>query len=255
MSTRRLPLRLGVASLVGQAVDLLLPWRCAGCGRAGSPLCDSCAQRVEPMPASCCPRCGNGLDPPRLCPVCHALGDDPLSFARSAAVHSGVMRVAIHRLKYEGETALAPLLARYLVAALAAPEWREWRAAAIVATPVPLHPRRETERGYNQAALLAQGLCRATGLPFAPHLLERERETRPQVGLNAADRRRNVHASFLASPAAAGLSLLLVDDVFTTGATLRDCARAAREAGAVAVCALTLARPKLAPHSSEPMDL
>lgn len=242
----RLPsaLRHSSANLAGAAADLLFPWRCAGCGRAGSPLCDACAQRVPPMPATGCPRCGNPLETTRLCAVCAGLLDDPLTLARSAALYEGVVRRAIHNFKYNREPALGPLLARYLVAALADPIWQPPLARGLLVAPVPLHARREAQRGYNQAALLAGALAAATGLPVQNDLLTRSRETRPQVGLNAHERRQNVQDSFVADAAAHGRHLLLIDDVFTTGATLRDCARAALAAGALSVSALTVARPR-----------
>jgi ComF family protein len=230
--------------------DLLFPWRCAGCGQAGSLFCDLCAQRVTPMPADGCTRCGNVIAHHGLCPVCAALANDPLSFARSAALHEEPLRGAIHRLKYERQPELAPLLARYLVAAWRLPDWETQRASITAVVPVPLHAGRQRVRGYNQAHLLAHEFCLATGLRIAPTWIARTRDTRPQVGLNAQERRQNVHVSFQATADVGGQTLLLVDDVFTTGATLRDCARAALDAGAAAVFALTLARPRLLPHDS-----
>ncbi len=249
----RLPstLHSSAQRLASATADLLFPWSCAGCGRAGSPLCDACAQSITPMSRDGCPRCGNALESPGLCAVCAALPVDPLTFARSAAAHEGVLRRAIHNLKYNHEPALAPLLARYMVAALADPAWQPHLARGLTVVPVPLHARRLAQRGYNQAELLARALAAAAVLPFAPELLARERDTRPQVGLNAHERRQNVQSSFVAHPAVAGVHLLLIDDVFTTGATLRDCARAALAAGAFTVCALTVARPLLVPHGDE----
>lgn len=231
--------------------DLLFPPRCVGCGRAGSLFCDSCAQAVAPIPQPCCPRCGQPQVTTALCQTCTGLVNDPVTMARAAAVYAPPLRPAIHALKYEQQPALAPLLGRYLVAAFAHPEWQAVRIDAVA--PVPLHAERLAARGYNQSALLAAHFCAATGLPMEKNWLERHRDTRPQVGLNLQERRQNVVGSFRAQPAVAGKRLLLIDDVYTTGATLRACATAARAAGATAVYALTVARPLLPPHAVDPL--
>jgi ComF family protein len=162
---------------------------------------------------------------------------------RAAALFEEPLRGAIHRLKYENSPELGEVLARYLVAAFARPEWRALPAPIDAVAPIPLHRQRLAERGYNQSALLAAGLARASGLPVFPEWLERHRETRAQVGLNAEERRLNVADAFRANPAVAGKRLLLVDDVFTTGATMAACAHAALAAGASAVYGLALAVP------------
>ncbi len=232
--------------------DLLFPPICAGCGHAGQHFCDRCAQAVVPIPQPCCPRCGQPQASPDKCAPCRALVDDPVVWARAAAIYAPPLRAAIHALKYESQPQLAPSLGRYLVAALGDPVWQPLALDAVV--PVPLHAERLAMRGYNQSELLAAHLCHATGLTLESGWLERRRDTRPQVGLTRAERQVNVHDSFAAHPAVAGKRLLLIDDVYTTGATLRACAQAARVAGATAVYALTLARPLLPPHAHSPLD-
>jgi ComF family protein len=165
--------------------------------------------------------------------------------ARAAALHEEPLRSAIHALKYEGVTELAPSLARYLVATLQSVEWAPIVAAVDTVIAVPLHMARRNQRGYNQSELLAEQLCNACGLPLETDWIERHRDTRPQVGLSASERRSNVADSFTGSPALAGKCILLVDDVYTTGATLWSCADAAKQAGAHTVYALTVARPRL----------
>lgn len=173
---------------------------------------------------------------------------------RAAAVHTGVMREAIHALKYDGVTALAAPLARYLTAAWHAPAWDAIRTRVDLVVPVPLHAQRLHERGYNQAALLAQSFCRRNALVFAPATLVRARATQSQVGLDAAARAANVADAFSAPARLDGAVILLVDDVYTTGATLGACARAARAAGAQAVVALTLALPSRTPLAAANED-
>lgn len=170
---------------------------------------------------------------------------------RAAAVHTGVMREAIHALKYNGVTALAAPLARYLTAAWQAPAWDAMRTRVDLVVPVPLHAERLQERGYNQAALLAQSFCRQNHLVFAPATLMRRRATQSQVGLDAAARAVNVAGAFSAPTRLDGAVVLLVDDVYTTGATLGACTRAALDAGAQTVVALTLALPSRKPVTPE----
>jgi len=225
-------------------VDLLFPPSCASCGRAGERICARCAQLVTPVPATICTRCGR-VQTMRVpsCVQCEGDADFPLDHVRAAALHTAPLREWIHLLKYEGRRDLAPAMARYLTATLAETEWTPIRARLDAVVPAPLHAARMRERGYNQAELLARGLCRQTGLPLRTDLLTREKLTHSQVGLNAAERKANVEGAFVATPACRGLHLLLIDDVYTTGATLRACAHALRDAGAAHIYALTLALP------------
>jgi len=151
----------------------------------------------------------------------------------------GSVRQAIHRLKYRRDLALADVLAAQLVALV---QSLDWPVEMVVA--VPLGKQRQRERGYNQAALLAFPLALGLGVPWARHALARVRETPSQVGLDAAARRRNVAGAFRAGPDSAlqGATVLLVDDVMTTGATLDAAAQALLNGGAAQVYAVTVAR-------------
>lgn len=148
------------------------------------------------------------------------------------------MREAIHRLKYDYVRDLAAPLAEMLSSF-----WQQTSLTADVVVPVPLHNRRLKERGYNQAELLALRFGRATGIPVAERALRRDRYTVSQTGLTARERRSNVDAAFsCAGTDIAGKRVLLIDDVCTTGATLEACSEAMKEARALSVWALTVAR-------------
>jgi ComF family protein len=229
---------LAGGELYRHLLDLVFPPRCIVCRCPGTWLCSGCVSGLPRIKGPVCRRCGVPTQKRDLCTRCrHA----PLRIEkiRSAFLHEGPVRVAIHRLKYRNARALAKPLGEYMAT------W--WRVrspeAGMVVVPVPLHPSRLRKRGYNQAALLAQEFGRQAGLPVREGLLSRVRHTASQMKLDAEARQRNVSEAF-SSPgnAAAGIRVLLVDDVCTTGATLEACADALRSAGALDVWALTLAR-------------
>jgi ComF family protein len=239
-----LKLRSSLAKVEPAAIallDLVFPPTCVACQQAGSPLCPRCAQLAEPVGDRICLCCGR-RQPEQIarCATCQGQ-EGPLNLVRAATIHSGVIRQAAHHLKYGGVTTLAPLLARYLVAAFLLHPWPAFYGRIDGVTPVPLHAQRLQERSYNQAELLAKAFCQQVHLPMQPQWLERQRLTRSQVGLHAHERNLNVADAFRAHPALYGKRILLIDDVYTTGATLTACAQAARAAGARAVYALTLA--------------
>lgn len=220
-------------------LDLLFPPRCAGCGQPGSWLCPACQAAVEWIAPPFCALCGEPVAPGARCP---RLGHHPtqLNGLRSAAWHAGPLRLAIHRLKYRGQRVLAAPLAAILAQA-----WRRDPPPVELLVPVPLHPRRVRERGFNQAALLVRELGRDLHLPVDERSLRRLRDTPPQVNLSAAERLVNVQGAFACSgPALEGRAVGLIDDLCTTGATLEACAQALRAAGARTVWAYTLARPR-----------
>lgn len=225
------------------ALDLLFPPTCIVCQRVGDLLCPMCAQAAKPVGDKICRQCGRP-QPASIdqCPVCQQQASPLLTVARAAAIHNGPVRSGIHHLKYGGAKDLAPTLARYLLAAFLLQPWASLTVDAVV--PVPLHPSRLRTRGYNQSELLAAAFCHQLQILHRPHWIERIRSTHSQVGLNAYERQRNVADAFRALPAVHGKHLLLIDDVYTTGATLRACAQAARDAGATSIYALTLAAPE-----------
>ena len=228
-----------VARLGQMLLDLLFPPRCVGCRQGGSWLCSGCLEQVERVAGPVCSRCGRPFRETGLCPACRR-GTSALGPARSPFFFEGIVQKAVHELKYRGRRVLAGPLGRLLAASLGD---LGWPAAAIV--PVPLHRQRERERGYNQSALLARSLAAQLGWPLCEGRLVRWRNTRPQVGLDGPARVENVHGAFRwDSPEPPPGQVLLLDDVYTTGATMEACAEALRQAGTVDVRGLTLARPR-----------
>jgi ComF family protein len=159
----------------------------------------------------------------------------------SLGPYEGPLRAAVHELKYHGRRRVAGRLAEAIVAEGGS---RAVLSAGAVLVPVPLHPRRRRERGFNQAELLAGEVARCLDLELAPAALVRRADTQTQTGLSAAQRRKNVAGAFAVRHRAqiAGRVVVLVDDVVTTGATARACAQALREAGAKAIRLLSAAR-------------
>ena len=226
-------------SLWSKFLDSLFPPRCVGCHRVGVWLCPECLSQVHHVEPPICSRCGDAVVVDGLCPRCRTSPLRNVNCIRSVAHFEGVLRKAVHHLKYYGRAALAGPLGDLMAA-----YWMQQSMLADVLVPVPLHAARLRDRGYNQAALLAREMGRRVGLAVDEHTLTRRRATSPQVGLNAVQRGENVRDAFhCVGSGLAGKQVLLVDDVCTTGATLEACAIAlCAEGGAHGVQALTLAR-------------
>jgi len=224
---------------------VVFPSFCPVCARVldhptRGPLCDACWEALPRHQGALC-RCGLPLPPTlTLCGRCRR-DRQPFAGGASLGPYEGGLREAIHALKYRGRRRVAARLAAVL---LEEPRARAVLAQAEVLVPVPLHPRRRRERGFNQAELLAGAVGRQCLLPVAATALVRRKDTVPQAGLSAAGRRLNVAGAFGVRRRAriAGRVVVLVDDVFTTGATALACARALREAGAREVRLLAIAR-------------
>jgi len=220
-------------------LDLLFPPRCVGCRQMGAWLCASCLAQAARVDGPVCEHCGRPFLARGPCPAC-AGQDDALQRVRAPFFFEGPIQRAVHELKYRGRRVLAGPLGELLADCL---RGLGWPAAAIVA--VPLHPRRESARGYNQSALLAQEVAVRVGWPLQDRGLARQRDTRPQVGLDGPARHDNVRGAFRwTAPSPPPAQVLLLDDVYTTGATLESCAQALRAAGAQEIRGLTLARPR-----------
>ena len=242
---------LGLARWFEPVLDLVFPAVCPVCltrsdDPAHRPFCGPCWAALPVGLGPGCPVCGEpfpGLGGMLPCDACRRT-PPPYAFARAVAEYRDGIREAVHALKFGGRPVLATPLGRLLAEsgarALPAPP-DEWADGLV---PVPLHPARLAERGFNQAELLAAPCAARWGVPILPRVLVRTRPTLPQTDLDPAARRANVRDAFrVPRPAAVqGRRVLLVDDVLTTGATVGAAARALRAAGATAVGVLTLAR-------------
>jgi ComF family protein len=229
-------------------LDLLFPPRCEVCRELGTDLvCPRCSSEIELVQPPLCARCGQPFDPQaRGAPLCAACrpGKRPFELARSAAYFEGPLRQAIHRFKYQRKRVLASFLGGIMVHWLSTQDGGALGAAELVC-PVALYPRRRRERGFNQSELLARSVAAHLGVELDPDLLARVRDTVPQINLPLGERAANVRGAFAVPQPAkvAKKTVLLIDDVFTTGATLNECARLLRRAGAARVFIFTLARP------------
>ncbi len=217
--------------------DLLYPPRCVACGAWGAWLCPVCLATIPWLQPPLCRHCGRPVAVPGLCRRCRG-GHSALESIHSVAPHHPPLREAVHAFKYEGLRALAPTLGDLLERCR-----QEQHVGGAFIIAVPLHPARLRRRGYNQSLLLARELARRSGIPLGEGMLWRVRDTPSQVGLSRSLRLENVRDAFGADAGpAVGREIILVDDVFTTGATLEACAAALRLAGVRTVRALTLAR-------------
>jgi ComF family protein len=228
----------GLASRLLRAVLPLRCLLCGGMGADGRDLCDGCTQDCA-INRICCPRCALPLETPApLCGDC-LQHEPPFAAAWAPFRYGHPLDLLETRFKFGGDLAAGRVLADLLVerAGIDAPA----RPALLI--PVPLHVSRLRSRGYNQALELARPLAQALVIPLDHDLLVRTKATPAQTGLDAKARRRNVRGAFvLATPTVLPDHVVLFDDVMTTGATLRECARTLRHAGASRVDVWALAR-------------
>ncbi len=234
--------RLGLALL-----DQLYPASCVACGAplaSTDALCSGCFSQMRPISMPFCPVLGLPFesDPGPDARSAEALADPPpFDRARSAFAYGEIAGTMISRLKYGDRVELARFCARLMASA-----GKDFWSAKPILVPVPLHPSRLRFRRYNQSLLLAQGISRQTGLSVDEHLILRHKKTRQQVGLSGDGRLRNVQGAFSAHPRFLerlhGRPVVLVDDVYTTGATVKAATKVLKRAGAEHVDVLTFAR-------------
>ena len=255
--------RSSFASLLNVATQglftVLFPSDCRLCGAllqnvSRLPVCDSCLDAMERMRVPVCGICGERLQAQelaaaeRLCGACR-MEQPPFVRAVAYGSYSDGLRELIQLLKYQGVRPAAGVLGRMLSEALLELS-EDFGDSAPIVIPVPLHAAKLRQRGFNQSELIARAALKnfrvhgTERLALQPALLVRARETQSQTGLSAEQRRANVRGAFrVPEPTAiAGKDIVIVDDVFTTGTTLRECARVLRRAGAARVMVATVAR-------------
>jgi ComF family protein len=230
-------------------IDFFFPPQCSICGKplGQNPLdrpCPSCVSQLKVFFHPRCPRCGRGFDSPigedHLCSAC-LTEDWVFAKARAVGPYEGWMIEVISRFKFLGVARLAKplgtLLAEYRDAAFSFSEYD-------LLLSVPLHPQRLRQRGFNQSLLLARRIARIHSLAIDATALQRVRHTQPQTELSGPERKANIRHAFAVKKRAKVCEkrILLIDDVFTTGATVQECAKILLKAGAKQVDVLTLAR-------------
>ena len=223
--------------MIDAILNLVFPQFCVLCGarvleRRWSVACPSCWAQLEPVPPPYCTCCG--MPAPAIEGLCGACrqGDHAFDLARSAYLFTDPMRGILHHLKYRGRFSLARPLGNSLREQLLTGGF-EGR----IAIPVPLHHSRQRQRGFNQAELLARHL----GLPVDSRLLRRRKNTPSQTGLSRSQRALNLSAAFEVRKEPPPC-VIVVDDVYTTGATLHEIAKTLKRAGTSRVEVLTVAR-------------
>ena len=235
------------SELFQAAVSLLYPATCtiySNQVRAGEYLCDACDAKVIRIVPPFCEKCSEPFEGSiNTAFTCANCAHRTIHFDAAVAAYRGrgIVRDVIHEFKYNRQVHLRHLVARWLRAALDDERLHDYEFDVIV--PVPLHPARQRERGFNQASLLAQLLSAHTSIPCRP-LLKRIRYTTTQTALDRSERMENLHNAFRLrkNVDVRGLRVLLIDDVLTTGSTLSECARVLKRAGAISVHAATAAR-------------
>jgi len=223
-------------------LDFALPARCGGCGTIVDEVdsfCIECWRQIEWLGIGGCIVCGLPLQSTDADTCAACLAKPPrLARMRSAVAYDDITRAIAIRLKHGRKVALARTMARYMAPLIAAPK------DDTILIPVPLHRGRLWRRGFNQSAIVARELSRRLNVPLSIDALKRVKSTPPLKGLNMLQRRRTVSGVFRANPKAKlqGRTVILVDDVLTTGSTADACARALKRAGAARVELVSWAR-------------
>jgi competence protein ComFC len=235
-------------------LDVIYPPRCLVCGAwlESGALCDICVSGFAPLTPPFCTRCGVPIAADsKVCQPCEAGAEPPYDWSQALGQYNGTLRQAIHRLKYDGKTALARPLGTLLAHSLSASPSpllidpiSSQPLKIDVVLPIPLHPARLRQRGFNQAERIAFFMAQERGWQLDSTSLRRVRRTNTQTALRVAERAANVQGAFAVRDPArlSGRTVLLVDDVLTTSATMKEAARVVKEVGATRVCVIALAR-------------
>jgi ComF family protein len=228
-------------------LQFFLPLQCPCCekfleeGEKG--FCKSCLSEIQWISPPFCSICGTPFPSREI--ECHPCGDCMVkkryfTTARALGSYEGSLKRAIHQWKYEGKNILTPSFGKWMIEGF----YKYWDTSFFdLLIPVPLHKKRLKERGFNQALLLVKELSRATGIPYKKRILFKKKQSIPQVDLNLVEREKSIRGSFDINrkEEIKGKRILLIDDVYTTGATVNECSKVLISAGAKRVDVLTLA--------------
>lgn len=232
-------------NLFKAALNLAFPGRCAACQAPLSseePFCEQCISQITPLAEPCCPVCANPLPKGRrTCPHCQTWRP-AFDQARALSPHDGPLAQALHNFKYSKHLWVGEKLAKYIHQK--APY--DWLSQAQIIAPVPLHTLRLMKRGFNQALVLNSQVCKNLPGKLVPNLLKRTKNTTSQVKLDLNLRRKNVAHAFALKNQGKDLiadkTVLLLDDVLTTGSTAHECTKILKKAGAGKVLVFTFLR-------------
>lgn len=224
--------------LQNEVIKFVFPGVCIGCGKFGDFICVDCDRKLPRLLPPLCKMCGKPEPSAQYCPECwkKKSGIDGI---RSVFIFEGIIRTAIHELKYYNLRSVSELLGEYM-----AGYFIQNAMTGDYLVPVPLHARRLKERGYNQSELLARHMSVVTGIPVLDKALTRIMDNRPQARTaSVEERRKNVENNFCCGEnIVEGKDVIIIDDVCTSGATLEACAKALNKAGAKRTFGFTLAR-------------
>jgi ComF family protein len=212
-----------IRHLFDACIDLIFPPRCAGCGRVDYVWCEQCQLNLASIP----------IEP--------IINDTIpfMEFVASTGLHDGLLKEAVQGIKYGNVKLLGEELGKRLAECV---QTQDWTIDTMI--PVPLHETRLKQRGYNQAQVLCEYAATQLEIPCVPQALKREIYSQSQVGLSAEERKKNVENVFSAkSDLVSNRSIIIVDDVCTTGSTLSECAKVLLDAGARQVYGLTVSTP------------
>lgn len=225
--------------LLSSLLDLIFPSRCTFCdGICREPICPACKDAVKFVSPPFCTICGVPFKSDAI--SSHVCGDcikekRYFSWARGVLIYDDASAKAIHRFKYKKDTTYSRALGSIISS------YSKLKDFDMV-VPVPLHIKRLKERGFNQSLFLARVVGKRHRIIVDPFALKRTRWTEPQVNLSGKERKLNVKGAFEVQKDVKGKRILLVDDVYTTGATVRECSKILKKSGAKDICVLTLAR-------------
>lgn len=227
-------------------LNIILPPRCLLCGKILSGengLCEDCFSKIKFISKPYCQSCGCPLPSKtkaKTCATCVSDNKNPFRMQRARVYYDENSKPLLINFKFLDRTENAPFLARWLLAA----GHDIWEQGVDILIPVPLHKTRLRHRKYNQAALLCKELSKLTGVPVDYTSLKRHKNTKPQVECSGSRRRNNVKNAFtvVSADKIKDKRVVIIDDIYTTGATLKECGFVLKTAGAKSVDALTVAR-------------